>query len=40
MQLTTFLLEVKLKPSHMREYGKAELIIDATDDLFAGFFRT
>jgi GMP synthase (glutamine-hydrolysing) len=37
MQLTTFLLNGEVEPSHMREYGKAELIVDLTDDLFAGF---
>ena len=37
MQITTFLLSGEVAPSQKREYGKAELIIDATNDLFAGF---
>ena len=37
MQLTTFLLSGEVSPSQKREYGKAELIIDAANDLFAGF---
>jgi len=37
MQITTFLLSGEVAPSQKREYGKAELIIDAANDLFAGF---
>ena len=37
MQITTFLLSGEVSPSQKREYGKAELIIDAANDLFAGF---
>jgi len=37
MQITTFLLAGEVAPSQKREYGKAELIIDAANDLFAGF---
>lgn len=37
MQITSFLLEGEVEPSHKREYGKAELYIDDTEDLFAGF---
>lgn len=37
MQITTFLLAGEVAPSQKREYGKAELLIDSNDDLFAGF---
>jgi len=37
MQITTFLLSGEVSPSQKREYGKAALIIDAANDLFAGF---
>jgi GMP synthase (glutamine-hydrolysing) len=37
MQITSFLLDGAVEPSQKREYGKAELFIDATEDLFAGF---
>jgi GMP synthase (glutamine-hydrolysing) len=39
MQITSFLLDGKVEPSQKREYGKAELFIDDTEDLFAGFTR-
>lgn len=37
MQLTSHLLGGRVAPCTMREYGKAELIIDANDDLFSTF---
>ena len=37
MQLTSHLLGGKVSPCSMREYGKAELTIDANDDLFKTF---
>lgn len=39
MQLTSYLHNGKVLPHSKREYGKAELIIDANDDLFSGFAR-
>ncbi len=37
MQLTSHLLGGRVAPCSKREYGKAELIIDANDDLFKDF---
>lgn len=37
MQLTSYLLGGNVAPHTKREYGKAELIIDTTEDLFKGF---
>jgi len=39
MQLASYLHNGKVQPHSKREYGKAELIIDANDDLFSGFAR-
>jgi GMP synthase (glutamine-hydrolysing) len=37
MQITSFLLNGEVESSSKREYGKSELVIDSTEDLFAGF---
>ncbi len=37
MQITSFLLNGGVEPSQKREYGKADLFVDHTEDLFAGF---